>query len=155
MNSFRLDGLGLAIRQAIASGNVARREREQKRREEEEAKARELSAQSESCLQEVLSALPNAITIAVASATKMPVRCIVMFVAPREYMLNVYYDYRYCSVVPEADTVDLRGSAAQVFAELQRLGYSPTLEFDFSCDGNCFDSDSGLRQRLCICISVQ
>ena len=157
MNVSRFDGLGLAIRQAIAKGNVFRREREQKRCEEEGREARELAAQRELLVNEVLSALPEVITTAVANATKMPVTCTVMFVAPREYMFNVYYDHRYCSTRPEAEPVNLRGDAARVFAELLRAGFSPTLEYGFfvDTDKDYFDSESGFGRQLCICISLQ
>jgi hypothetical protein len=155
MNAFRFDGLRRTVDQAIADGHAARRSIEQPRRAETKAEAQMLSAQREARVRDVLSALPQRITSAVALAAELPVRCLVMYVQPGEYEGAVYHDPYARAAKPEADPGNLRGAAAWVFAELLLAGLAPSLQHEYTYVAEDAYTQPTELDQLCICISVQ
>jgi hypothetical protein len=161
MSAVRFDGLRHTVEQAIADGHAARRASEQQA--------------NEGRIEEVMSALPQRVTKAVAGAQTWPVRCVVMIVQPSEYQGPTrYYPYD-TSLKPPVYVRNLRGAAKRIFEELHTAGYEPTLTYVHPLDfenwtgtsmdhhdlyAHLFDSDRLTERRndyhdLCICISVR
>ncbi len=147
--------LRLACRLAIADGHEVRRCSDQPQRAETTAEAQMLSAQREARVRDVLSALPQRITRAVALAAELPVQCLVMYVQPGEYEGSVYHDPYARAAKPQADPGNLRGAAAWVFAELLLAGLAPSLQHEYTYVAEDAYTQPTELDQLCICISVQ
>lgn len=154
MQGPRIEALRSSIRAAIVAGHSAFDAREKAKLAVEGEEERSISAHGAARFSEVLSALPQRITDAIASAEALPVQCIVTFVRRAEYEGDILHPSSSRSAKPIVDPLNLRGAAAWIFEELQMAGCEPTLRFEYPFASANLNAQPGIWDQLCICIAV-